>query len=145
LFNKYKYNYRQVFLIPWTLPHYTHIMAGLKALAASLLLSAVTFATPLPTVEVEKRQSSVPVGTVITSCTVAGTAALTFDDGPYIYTEQLLDILQSNGVHATFFQNGQNYDNIYNYASTIQRIVDEGHQIGSHTYDISPDPNPQRP
>jgi peptidoglycan/xylan/chitin deacetylase (PgdA/CDA1 family) len=108
-------------------------MAGLKALVASLLLSALTFATPLPSANVEKRQSSIPYGTVITSCTVSGTVALTFDDGPFVYTEQLLDILQSNGVHATFFQNGQNYDNIYNYAPTIQRIVDEGHQIGSHT------------
>jgi len=109
-------------------------MASLKTLVLSLLLSAVTYATPLPSGNLEKRQSSIPVGTIITSCTVPGTAALTFDDGPYIYTEQLLDILGSNGVHATFFQNGQNYGNINNYASTVQRIVDEGHQIGSHTW-----------
>jgi hypothetical protein len=37
-------------------------------------------------VEVEKRQSSVPIGTIINSCTVPGTFALAFDDGPYIYT-----------------------------------------------------------
>ncbi len=42
--------------------------------------------------------SSVPFGTIIESCTVPGTVALTFDDGPYIYTSQNLDTLKNNYV-----------------------------------------------
>lgn len=31
--------------------------------------------------------------------------------------------------------NGQNYDSIYNYESVIQRMVANGHQVASHTWD----------
>lgn len=30
--------------------------------------------------------------------------------------------------------NGQNFDSIYNYESIIQRIVSNGHQVASHTW-----------
>lgn len=80
--------------------------------------------------------SSVPLGTIITSCTVPGTVALTFDDGPYIYTNQVLDLLRNNNIHATFFLNGNNWQSILTDDSKalVQRMVAEGHQIGSHTY-----------
>jgi peptidoglycan/xylan/chitin deacetylase (PgdA/CDA1 family) len=45
-----------------------------------------------------------------------------------------LDILDGAGVKATFFVNGQNYGNIYDYASVLQRMDGSGHQIGSHTW-----------
>lgn len=79
--------------------------------------------------------SSVPIRTIITSCTVPGTVALTFDDGPYIYTAQVLDTLKSNNVHATFFVNGDNWANILNAddQALVHRMIAEGHQIGSHT------------
>lgn len=105
-------------------------MAPLSAIVVSLL-SAFAYASPLETIS--KRQSAVPYGTIITSCTVPGTFALTFDDGPYIYTDELLDLLASNGVKATFFINGQNYANIFSFTSTIQRMVNDGHLIGSQT------------
>lgn len=80
--------------------------------------------------------SSVPFGTIISSCTQPGTVALTFDDGPYIYTSAILDVLRSKGVPATFFVNGANWDNILSDRSQalVRRMVAEGHQIGSHTY-----------
>lgn len=80
--------------------------------------------------------SAVPVGQIITQCTVAGTFALTFDDGPYIYTDKILDILKANGAKATFFVNGLNWASINDDASKarIRRMIAEGHQIGSHTY-----------
>ena len=80
--------------------------------------------------------AAVPVGTIITRCTVGGTVALTFDDGPYIYTSQILDILRRNAVPATFFVNGANWQSIETEASRglIRRMNNEGHQIGSHTY-----------
>ena len=58
--------------------------------------------------------------------------ALTFDDGPGEYTDQLLDCLEENNAHATFFMLGQNVEN---WESTVQRMVDIGCEIGSHSYD----------
>lgn len=58
--------------------------------------------------------------------------ALTFDDGPSgRYTRQLLDGLQERGVKATFFLCGYR---IKEYPGETQRILDEGHEIGSHGY-----------
>lgn len=31
--------------------------------------------------------------------------------------------------------NGQNYDSIYNYEAVIQRMISNGHQVASHTWD----------
>jgi Polysaccharide deacetylase len=46
---------------------------------------------------------SVPYGTRINDCTKPGVVALTFDDGPYIYTSDLLDILDQYNAKVTFF------------------------------------------
>jgi hypothetical protein len=62
-------------------------MASLKSIAAAALLSTLAAASPL---NFEKRQSAVPIGVVIDSCTVPGTFALAFDDGPYIYTVRII-------------------------------------------------------
>lgn len=55
---------------------------------------------------------------------------LTFDDGPSIYTGQILDILNANNVKATFFVIGRD-EEYYDY---YKRIVDEGHALGMHSY-----------
>ena len=55
---------------------------------------------------------------------------LTFDDGPSIYTGQILDILKANNVKATFFVIGRDEE----YYEYYKRIVDEGHTIGMHSY-----------
>jgi peptidoglycan/xylan/chitin deacetylase (PgdA/CDA1 family) len=96
---------------------------------SSLVLGAA--ATPMGVVE--QRQSTVPIGTPIRSCTVPGVIALTFDDGPHIYTEQLLDTLAAAGLRATFFLNGDNRGYIYDYNATVERMINEGHQVASHT------------
>lgn len=58
--------------------------------------------------------------------------ALTFDDGPHpIYTEQILDGLKERGVKATFFITGEH---AVNYPEIVERIHNEGHTIGNHTY-----------
>ncbi|RYP23818.1 hypothetical protein DL765_000895 [Monosporascus sp. GIB2] len=87
---------------------------------------------------------NVPYGVDIRSCTVTGKVALTFDDGPWQYTEDLLDILKANDVKATFFVVGLNRDRDPNrgpiddpatgYPATLRRMHDAGHQIGSHTW-----------
>ncbi len=59
--------------------------------------------------------------------------ALTFDDGPWpTTTSEILDILKENGAHATFFQIG---NQIAENPDVEKRIYEEGHQIGTHTYD----------
>ena len=58
--------------------------------------------------------------------------AFTFDDGPGEYTDELLDCLDENNAHATFFMLGQN---VGSWESTVQRMADIGCEIGSHSWD----------
>ena len=61
--------------------------------------------------------------------------ALTFDDGPHPeHTGKLLDILQANQLQATFFVVGKNAEQA---PGLVQRIVDEGHELGNHTWSHS--------
>lgn len=95
---------------------------------------------PIETVEELPRPhfGSVPYGQVINSCTAPGTIALTFDDGPWTYTSELLDLLDDEGVSATFFVNGSNmdWDQIVRHGNpnVLRRMRATGHQIGSHTW-----------
>jgi peptidoglycan/xylan/chitin deacetylase (PgdA/CDA1 family) len=57
--------------------------------------------------------------------------ALTFDDGPSVYTPQILDTLAKYDIKATFFMIGRNVESRPDIA---RRIVAEGHAIGNHTY-----------
>lgn len=54
---------------------------------------------------------------------------LTFDDGPSIYTNRILDILAEYDVKATFFVTGKE-----DYGDVYRRIVEEGHTLGMHSY-----------
>lgn len=56
---------------------------------------------------------------------------LTFDDGPSIYTNELLDILAQYDVKATFFVTAKGKEN---YGDIYRRIVEEGHTLGMHSY-----------
>jgi len=59
--------------------------------------------------------------------------SVTFDDGPNEpHTSQILDILKSFDVKATFFVLGKNAEA---FPDTLKRIIAEGHEIGNHTYD----------
>ncbi|KOS21680.1 Peptidoglycan-N-acetylglucosamine deacetylase [Escovopsis weberi] len=66
--------------------------------------------------------------------------SLTFDDGPYEYTRQLLDTLDDYGVKATFFIAGNNrgkggIDGDGNdWKSVLRRMHSAGHQLASHTW-----------
>ncbi|KAF9878056.1 polysaccharide deacetylase [Colletotrichum karsti] len=83
---------------------------------------------------------SVPYGSIITTCANRGDLALTFDDGPYIYTSQLLDILESQNVTATFFVAGNNIgkkpidDETNPWPAILRRMYSLGHHIASHTW-----------
>lgn len=56
---------------------------------------------------------------------------LTFDDGPSIYTGEILDILEDYHVKATFFVIGKTDEES---KKLYQRIVEEGHTLGMHSY-----------
>ncbi|CAE6413053.1 unnamed protein product [Rhizoctonia solani] len=96
-------------------------------LALSIALSSITQARPF------KRQLEAQV---ITSCTVPNTAAITFDDGPYIWTRNIVDTLDAAGAKGTFFVNGNNFGCIYSGSnpSNLKYAYDQGHQIASHTW-----------
>ncbi|MDR0268042.1 polysaccharide deacetylase family protein [Paenibacillus sp.] len=58
--------------------------------------------------------------------------ALTFDDAPDDkFTPQVLDVLKSEGVKATFFLVG---NRIEAHPEIVQRMVNEGHVVGNHSY-----------
>lgn len=60
-----------------------------------------------------------------------GKVYLTFDDGPIPEsTPWILDVLDQNGVKATFFMVGQNVER---YPALFKEIVDRGHQPANHT------------
>ncbi len=88
------------------------------------------------TTTIASTPTSTPSGNirVITQCTVPGTVAITFDDGPYMYTSNIVQQFNAAGGKVTFFMNGLNYGCIYNQAAAVKQAFDSGHQIGSHTW-----------
>ncbi|KAF1944874.1 glycoside hydrolase/deacetylase [Clathrospora elynae] len=79
-------------------------------------------------------------GAGIYSCEKAGTIALTYDDGPYVYTNDLMDMLKAYNAKATFFVTGINInkgaidDASQPWPAVIQRMIAEQHQVASHTW-----------
>ena len=59
------------------------------------------------------------------------TIYLTFDDGPSMYTNELLDILKKYDVKVTFFVTDQSLT--HGYDDVILRAYQEGHTIGLHS------------
>lgn len=58
--------------------------------------------------------------------------AITFDDGPDPkYTAEVLDILKDRDAKATFFVVGSK---VLAEPDLVRRMLDEGHEIGSHTF-----------
>ncbi|CAE7229117.1 unnamed protein product [Rhizoctonia solani] len=98
-----------------------------KILALSIAIGAVAQARPY------QRQAGAQV---MTSCSVPNTAAITFDDGPYIWTQNIVNTLNAAGAKGTFFVNGNNFNCIYsgNNPSNLKYAYDQGHQIASHTW-----------
>lgn len=62
---------------------------------------------------------------------LAPTVAITFDDGPSIYTESLLEGLKQRQVKASFFLLGKN---IQGKEAVVEEMYRQGHLIGNHTY-----------
>lgn len=58
--------------------------------------------------------------------------ALTYDDGPGKFTEELLDCLEENNAKATFYMVGKNAKV---FPDSIKRMKELGMSLGNHTYD----------
>ncbi|KAG0039959.1 chitin deacetylase [Podila clonocystis] len=110
------------------------------ALVATATLLSLTQASPIPSTQTSTLSSPVlqkrAPAEIITACTVPNSFAVTFDDGPSIWTHELLDYLLLRNVKVTFFVNGLNYNLITDapFAAVVKRAHDEGHQIASHTW-----------
>lgn len=58
--------------------------------------------------------------------------ALTFDDGPTdADADAVLDVLADRGVKATFYVNGKD---IEGNDATMLRLIEDGHELGNHTW-----------
>ena len=75
-----------------------------------------------PSVSPTPAPTEVPAGSQV---------ALTFEDGPDIYTERLLNALEEQDAKATFFVVG---DAASDFPDTINRILNTGNELGNHTY-----------
>lgn len=70
--------------------------------------------------------------TVTAAPTRRNLVAMTFDDGPHpTLTPKLLDILKARRIRATFYVIGRN---VARYPDIVKRMVDEGHEVGNHTW-----------
>jgi peptidoglycan/xylan/chitin deacetylase (PgdA/CDA1 family) len=73
------------------------------------------------------------IGDIPEQARATDTIYLTFDDGPSALTEKVLDVLKDKGISATFFIVGKNLETERG-KQTLKRIVDEGHEVGIHSY-----------
>ena len=82
------------------------------------------------TVTVTGKYSGLTASCQVKICDVKQ-VALTFDDGPSVYTDRLLDYLKSKDVKVTFFLvvNRLGY-----FEDETIREVQEGHEMGYHSY-----------
>jgi peptidoglycan/xylan/chitin deacetylase (PgdA/CDA1 family) len=108
-------------------------------LAKTFTLAAVMVGAALGSpIDVDEKirllQRAPTPGVVIQKCASPGQLALAYDDGPYQYTSNLVDILDRAGAKATFFFTGTLYGCIYNQAAAVKKAYASGHQIASHTW-----------
>ena len=82
-------------------------------------------------VDVIKSSNSESTQSTASNQTATKRIYLTFDDGPSIYTDDILDILAKYNVKATFFVYAKDNEKLL---PKYKRIVDEGHSIGMHSY-----------
>jgi peptidoglycan-N-acetylglucosamine deacetylase len=66
-----------------------------------------------------------------TNCATEKCIALTFDDGPTEFTDELLNTLEQYDVQATFFYLGSQ---VVQYPEQVKRAYANGHELGNHTW-----------
>jgi peptidoglycan/xylan/chitin deacetylase (PgdA/CDA1 family) len=85
--------------------------------------------TPPPPITTIETPAPPPPSAI--DCMVERCIALTFDDGPGPYTEQLLRTLADHNTHATFFMVGTQ---VQSYPDVVRDIAAQGHQLGNHSW-----------
>ncbi|CRK42249.1 hypothetical protein BN1723_016031, partial [Verticillium longisporum] len=112
-----------------------HLLHSSATMLLSLALAFAPLAAALPVespLDILRREPS--AGAVISQCSRPGVFALAYDDGPYQYTSELVDILDAAGAKATFFWTGTVYGCIYDHAPAVKKAFASGHQVASHTW-----------
>lgn len=104
------------------------ILAGVTLCGGVYWLNRILDEPQAPTFASRETASSTPPAT-------DKRVVLTFDDGPDpIYTPEVMRILQSEDVPATFFLVGQS---IARYPGLTKQLYDAGFEIGNHSYSHS--------
>ena len=75
-------------------------------------------------------QTEPPAASAQSECP-SGLVALTFDDGPGVYTADVLDALSGLGIPGTFFVLG---NNVEERPELVARAAAEGHEVANHSY-----------
>lgn len=57
--------------------------------------------------------------------------AVTFDDGPSVYTPRFLKMLKQLKIHATFFMIGQQ---VVGQGKLLKQMLADGHELGNHSW-----------
>ena len=78
----------------------------------------------------ECRVPPAPNVTVVTQCMDPDDVAITFDDGPFVYSADIAAAFTAAGGAVTFFINGLNFGCIYNFADGLIAARAAGHQLG---------------
>lgn len=85
----------------------------------------------VPGGESEQLSQDAPQAVVEETAEASRRVYLTFDDGPSIYTRDILDVLKRYDVKATFFVVGKESATD---KELLRQIVEEGHTLGMHSY-----------
>lgn len=108
--------------------HYKCINKVIIEISSIILMAILALAIFVQKAQADKQN----IQSGICTDTTERCIAITFDDGPNPKsTERLLDGLKERNVKATFFLVGKN---IEGNEEIIQRMYEEGHLIGNHTY-----------
>ena len=63
------------------------------------------------------------------------TIALTIDDGPSEYTDEIMQVLEANGATATFFIIGSQ---VAGHEETLKNLIRNGNELGNHALNDEP-------
>lgn len=91
-------------------------------------VTGVTYGTA--TITVTGKYSGLTASCDVKVCNVKQ-VAFTFDDGPSNHTTKLLDFCKENDIKVTFFLVA---NRLNSYPNTVKRQVEEGHEIGYHSW-----------
>ncbi len=137
---------KSVRLLPlWVAPHLKPLkerlpyLCGLSSCMAAMVALYIYILypqPPLPTVQTEKKLSSIPAYRVLPPHITRGSIrtmeiALTFDGGEYAgQTEEILRILKTKGIKTTIFLTGKF---MKRHPELVKKMLQDGHEIGNHT------------